>query len=450
MLNLLGRKFTLCDGVTRRGFLKIGALGLGGLTLPGIMSIRAAQAAASRRDTAVILYWMAGGPSHIDTYDMKPAAPAETRGPFQAMPTRVPGLSLCELLPGHARVADKLAIVRSLHHANSNHLDAAHWAQTGYHVPNIMGRGQHYPAQGAVVSHLRGPNQPGMPPYVCLPEAYSPNLGFYQQSAYLGAEHNPVNGGGEPGYRGRILQPQFLPPRELSLPRVADRRELLRRMDGMARRVEASGEFRAMDDSYQRAFELITSQRAREAFDLSREPLTLRERYGQHAWGKAALLARRLVEAGVTFVTINHYEADIDWWDDHYTIERNLRRRLPLFDQALATLIDDLHTRGLGQRVLVVACGEFGRSPRIDSLAGRGHWNRVYSALLAGGGIKAGQVVGSTTPDGGLPHDRPFLPGDLLATIYRVLGINHDLMLPDRQNRPIRLVDLGQPITELF
>jgi len=450
MLNLLGRQFKLCDGVSRRGFLRIGGLGLAGLTLPAVLRMREAQASNRRRDSAVILYWMAGGPSHIDTYDMKPNAPAEVRGPFRASPTRVSGLSLCELLPGHIRIADKLAIVRSLHHGNANHFDASHWAQTGYHVPNIMGRGQPYPAQGAVVSRLRGANRPDMPPYVCLPEGYSPNLGFYQQAAYLGAEHNPIDGGGEPGYRGRILQPTFLPPRELSLPRVADRRELLRRIDVLTRRVESSGEFRAMDSSYQRAFGLITSQRAKDAFDLSREPLTLRERYGTPAWGKAALLARRLVEAGVTFVTINHYEADIDWWDDHYTIERNLRRRLPLFDQALSSLVEDLHVRGLGDRVLVVACGEFGRSPRIDSLAGRGHWNRAYSALLAGGGIRAGQVVGATSADGGVPSDRPLLPGDLLATIYRVLGIDHDSMLPDRQNRPIRLCDPGQPIAELF
>jgi Protein of unknown function (DUF1501) len=450
MLEIRGRQVRSGDGLTRRGFLKIGSLGIGGLTLPGILRLRQAQAASSRKDTAVILYWMSGGPSQIDMWDMKPNAPAEVRGPFRAVPTRVAGLALNELLPGHASVADKLAIVRSLHHHNYDHFDAAHWMQTGYHVPKLMGRGQPYPAQGAVVSCLRGPNRPGMPAYVCIPEAYSPTLAFYQQPAYLGPQYNPVNSGGEPAYRGKILRPEFVLSQGLSVSRVEDRRQLLRQMDGLVQRVEQSEAFRGMDHSYQRAFELVTSPQVKEAFDLGREPLTLRGKYGEHPWGKATLLARRLVEAGVTFVTINHYEADIDWWDDHFTIEKNLRKRLPSFDQALAALIEDLHVRGLGERVLVVACGEFGRSPRIDQQAGRGHWARAMSALLSGGGIKAGQVVGSTTADGGEPRDRPLLPGDLLASIYRVLGIDPGATLPDRQERPVRLVDAGQPIAELF
>jgi hypothetical protein len=296
---------------------------------------------------------------------------------------------------------------------------------------------------------MREANQPGMPPYVCIPEAYSPARSFYQQAAYLGANHDPLNAGGDPDY-GRHAAPQLALAGDLSVRRVQDRRELQRRIGGLANRVEASAAFRAADASYQRAFELVTSARAREAFDLSREPVALREKYGRHPWGQYALLARRLVEAGVTFVTINHFDADVDWWDDHFHIERNMRRRLPLFDQALGTLIEDLHERGLGERVLVIACGEFGRSPVIDREAGRGHWARAMSALLSGGGIRTGQIIGATTANGGEPRDEPLGPGDVLATVYRVLGIDSEQSLPDRQDRPIRLVDQGRPIRGLF
>jgi hypothetical protein len=443
----IGARAIRVGGLSRRDFFRTGSLGLGGLALAG--DLRASQG-AGRLDTAVILYWMAGGPSHIDTYDMKPAAPAEVRGPFRAVPTRVPGLSLCELLPAHARNAHRLTLVRSLRHTNADHFDASHWAQTGYHEFRVMGRGQPYPAQGAVVSHLRGPNRPGMPAYVCLPQAYSPYLSFYQQAAYLGARHNPINGGGDPPYRGQRKRPEFSLSDGLTLPRFHSRRALLQRLDGLARRAEADEALRTADQSTRRALELVTSPTVKSAFDVTREPAPLHDRYGRHPWGQAALLARRLVEAGVTFVTINHYEADVDWWDDHYTIEKNLRRRLPLYDQALGALIEDLHDRGLSRRVLVVACGEFGRSPVIDKLAGRGHWPRAMSALLSGGGIREGQVVGATTANGGEPRDRPLGPGDLLATIYRVLGIDPTQALPNRQNRPVPLVESGVPIRELF
>jgi uncharacterized protein (DUF1501 family) len=221
-------------------------------------------------------------------------------------------------------------------------------------------------------------------------------------------------------------------------------------MDGLRRGVETSGVVERMGHAQQRAFELITGPQAREAFDLSREPIGLRNRYGRHFWGQAALLARRLVEAGVTFVTINLYEADVDWWDDHYHIEDNLRWRLPRFDQVLSALIDDLAARGLHERVLVCAFGEFGRTPRIDSYAGRSHWPGAMSAVLSGGGLRGGQTVGATDSTGAAPVDRRLGPGDLLATIYRVLGIDHEHMVSDRTGRPIRLVEHGQPIAELF
>ena len=449
MLTLLAPPTTpLCDGVTRRGFLRAGALGLAGLSLPDLLRARAAQPADARKNTAVILYWLAGGPSHIDTYDPKPDAPAEVRGPFRAAPTAVPGMRFCDLLPLQAKLADKLAVLRSVTHAEPNHSDAAHLAQTGYAEKNVQFRGQFYPAQGSVVAKLRGTNRPGMPPYVCLPGAYTPRLGFFQKAAYLGRDFDPLDGGGEPGYRGVVKGPDFTTPADLTLARVEDRRELRRRLDAAAGRAEAAAG--GMDAAYRKAFDLVTSRAAKDAFDVAREPARVRDKYGDSAWGKQALLARRLVEAGVTFVTVNHYHADVDWWDDHTVIEAGLKKRLPPFDRAIAALVEDLHDRGLAERVLVVVMGEFGRSPRIDAGGGRGHWSKAMSVVLSGGGVKGGRVVGATTANGGEPATFAHGPGDVLATIYSVLGIDPTAMLPDQLGRPVRLVEHGEAIRELF
>lgn len=429
--------------LSRRSFLRIGALGLASLDL------RAALAAAPANDRAIILFWMAGGPSHLETYDMKPWAPREVAGPFRPIATNQPGLDVCELLPRHATIGKRVSIVRSLHHTLAVHDDASHWVQTGYPLLQARERGQQQPAQGSVIAHLRGANHPKMPPYVCIPEAYNGRQGFYQLAASLGTRHNPVNAGGDPAL-GNYRLPEFTLPTGLTLGRLQDRRELAARSDAVKRHVDATDAARSLVESERRAYDLLTSQQARVAFDLSREPAPLRDRYGRHAWGHSALLARRLVEAGVRFVTINLYEKDVDWWDDHYKIEENLRKRLPVYDQALTALIEDLGQRGLGDRVLVAAFGEFGRGPRIDQNAGRGHWPRAFSALLSGGGLRGGQIIGATAADGSEPRDRPLGPGDLLATLYRVVGIDHESFLPDRQNRPMRLVDEGQPIAELF
>ncbi|MSQ94251.1 MAG: DUF1501 domain-containing protein [Gemmataceae bacterium] len=449
MLTIQGKGIRLCDGMSRRSFLKIGSLGLAGLTLPEFL--RAADTQAPRRRRAVILYWMAGGPSHIDTYDMKPNAPEAVRGPFRPIATTVPGLQLCELMPRQAKIADKFSLIRSLTHTNYNHFDAAHWVQTGYHEPNVMGRGQPYPSQGSVVSMLNGSNQPGMPPYVCIPEAYGAPRGFYQKSGFLSAAHNPLNAGGQAlSERFHLNRPELILGQGLTVQRVEDRRELQRRIGEASRGVASSGNAQSMDRYYQRAYELVTSPRVQEAFDLSRESPQLQDRYGRHAWGEATLLARRLVERGVTFVTINHFEAEIDWWDDHYNIEANLRRRLPVYDQALAALIEDLHDRGLADEVLVCAFGEFGRGPRVDDLAGRGHWARAWHALLAGGGVQGGRIIGSTTSNAGEPRDRAMGPGDLLATIYHAVGIDPHSTVPNREGRPVPLVPAGDVVRELF
>ncbi len=431
---------------TRRSFLRAGALGLGGLSLPELMRVRASQAAEARRDTAVILFWMAGGPSHIDMYDMKPSAPAEVRGPFQPISTDQPGLDVCELMPLHARIGRQLTVIRSLHHTYGVHDDAQHLVQTGWPQFNARAAGQQHPCQGSVTSLLRGPVTPGMPPYVCIPEDYRSHVGFYQSAAFLNSQHNALNGGGDPTL-GNYRQPEFHLPQEVPLARLLNRKHLLATLDGWQRQNASS---QSMGDFQHAALDLVLGSAARQAFDLSREPDAVRDRYGRHAWGQNALLSRRLVEAGVTFVTINLYEKDVDWWDDHYTIEKNLRKRLPLYDQAFSTLVADLHARGLAERVLVVACGDFGRAPRIDANAGRGHWPRAMHAVLSGGGIVEGQVIGATTADGGDPGERALEPGDLLASIYQVLGIPADDTVTDRQNRPVPLVSAGAPIPELF
>jgi len=411
------------------------------------MPFASLKAAPSIPKTSVILFWMAGGPSQHETYDPKSDAVAEVRGPFNSTATNVPGIRICELLPRHAKIMDKCSLIRSVTHSLSVHDDGSHWIQTGYPLFQARQRGQQNPAQGAVISALNGPNAPGLPAYVCIPEDYRSHMGFYQRASYLGSQHDAVNAGGDPKL-GNYRAPQLDLPIDISFDRLEDRRALQHQLDEVSQlrdRRELSG----LNSSRQQAYNLLLGENARRAFDLSKEPDRLHEKYGRHQWGRAALLSRRLVEAGVTFVTINLYEKDIDWWDDHTTIEKNMRKRLPPFDQALSTLVEDIYDRGMNDRVLIVACGEFGRSPRIDAGAGRGHWPKVMSVLMSGA-IRTGRVIGSTTANGGEPRDRPVTPGDLLATIYRAVGIDHHRMLTDRQNRPVPLLPEGEPISELF
>jgi len=444
MLTIPGPAGRLCDGVGRRGFLKIGALGLGGLSLADPVPVGAAENRVS-----VIVFFMAGGPSHIDTYDMKPEAPAEVRGPFRPLRTPVPGLEVCELLPRHVPIARHLAVVRSFTHDLSVHDDATHWVQTGYPLLNARARGQQQPSQGAVVAALRGPNHPDAPAYACVPEDYRTHLGFYEGPAFLGEPYAALNTGVDPTL-SRYRAPEFLLPAHLTLERLERRRGLLDTVDGWLSEAECHGALQELGRVRRQAFQLITGSRVREALNLSRESDAVRDRYGRHLYGQSALLSRRLVEAGATYVTINLYQKDVDWWDDHYTIEKNLRQRLPVFDQAFASLIEDLADRGLLERTLVVACGEFGRSPRIDAQAGRGHWPKAMSAVFAGGGVRGGQVVGATTADGGEPAERAVGPGHLLATIYHALGMHWGQSLRDRQGKVVPLVPQGEPLRELF
>lgn len=434
--------------IDRRAVLRVGAFGVGGLTIEHLLRLREADAALPKRAKSAILFWMAGGPSHIDMYDMKPHAPAEVRGPFRPIETNLPGLLVNEHMPHHARIADKLAVIRSISHDHAVHDDGSHWMQTGRPQLNARAAGQQYPCEGSVVAYLRGPNREGMPAYVCIPEDYQTHLGFFQTAAYLGKRYDAFNAASDPNNR-KYGGPAFMLPEDVTPARLSDRRGLLAQIDRFRQRSDHDFALRDADQVQRQAFDMIGSERARAAFDLEGESAATRDLYGEHAWGQAALLARRLVEAGVAFVTINLYEKDVDWWDDHYTIEPNLVKRLPRYDQAFSALVRDVHDRGLQEQVLVAAYGEFGRAPRIDSNAGRGHWPKAMSVVLSGGGIKTGQIVGSTTKDGAEPHERPLGPGDLLATIYHSLGINHRLTTPDRLGREIPIVPQGSPIQEL-
>ncbi|WP_254510349.1 DUF1501 domain-containing protein [Anatilimnocola floriformis] len=428
----------------RRGFLQATTLAAvaGGL-------IPAAQAGLNQRPRSAILFFLAGGPSHIDTFDMKPDQTEEVRGPFRPCETTLPGLLLPELLPQHHALAKDLAIVRSITHNLGVHDDATHWVQTGYPLLNARQRGQQNPSQGAVVSKLQGPRQRGMPAYVCVPEDYRTHMGFYLGSSFLQGRHLALNSGGDPTL-GNYRLPEFALPKDVSLPRLDDRRNLLRSLDRLAAHNEATAAFRDSDDALEQAVELSTGSRVRQAFDVAQETAQTREMYGAHAYGHGALLARRLIEAGTSLVVINLYEKEVDWWDDHSTIEKNLRARLPHYDRAFCALVNDLRLRGLLDNTLVASFGEFGRGPRIDKLAGRGHWPLAMSAVLTGGGLRTGQIVGSTTADGGQPKDRPLGPGDLLASIYQTIGIDPRATVPDLQGRPIPILPTGEPIRELF
>lgn len=448
MLHLKGDLFGGSQPISRRGFLTVGGLAPLGVSLAQVMAARQAQAESTRQKTSAIFFFLAGGPSHIDMYDRKSDQVAEVRGPFGGIETSLPGLEVCDLMPRHAGIADKLSVVRSITHNLGVHDDATHWLQTGYPLLNARQQGQQHPSQGSVVSFCRDDGTQQIPPYVCIPEDYRRHMGFYESAAFLSSRHNALNAGGDPSV-GNYRAPDFSLPKDVGVSRMDSRRNLFAGLDQLHRKVTSERRFADLDDVQQQAFELVCGTQARQAFDLSQESDSLRDRYGRHAYGQSALMARRLVEAGVSFVTINLYEKDVDWWDDHYTIEKNLRKRLPVYDQALAALVEDLADRGMSDNVLVAAFGEFGRGPRIDANAGRGHWPKAMHAVLSGGGLRSGQIVGSTTSNGGEPHDRPLKPEDLLATIYHSLGIDHEMTVPDRQNRPIPILNGGEPIREL-
>src|SRR6266540_3638533 len=443
------------EGLTlfsRRSMLKAGLAGLAGLSLPLLLRLRsqAADAPAPRRK-AVILLWMTGGPSHIDTWDVKPDVPSEVRGPFKDIRTRLPGVHICEYLPKQAAMLDKFTIIRSVDCRESNHepntvMQSANLAAE----PRINPKGHLYPAIGSLVAKLRGPNHPAMPPYVVLNLKDKSHVAW---GGYLGNRFDP--------FVGQNVDRLFQLPAGLTMDRVRERRTLSQQMDRLRADLDASGRMEALDRFAQQAFDVVAGGRAQAAFDFSREPAKVIERYGEHDWCRQALLARRLVEAGVSFVTIdlsNHSSSGT--WDTHGDnippyggIWNGLRPLLPVFDHLFTTLVSDLAERGLLEDTLVIAMGEFGRTPKIgtqDSTDGRDHWPVVMSMVMAGGGFRHGQVIGATERDGGAIKERPVSPGDIAATIYHHMGVPLDATYLDTTGRPRHIVENGRPIQELL
>jgi len=437
----------------RRSMLKAGLAGMAGLSVPRLLRFHSQALAAgqtAKRRKSVILLWMAGGPSHIDMLDVKPDAPSEIRGPFSSIQTRLPGVRLCEHLPKMAAMLDKLTIIRSVDALGSNHQPNT-VLQTGNRAaaPRINREGDKYPAIASVVSRFRGPNDPGMPPYVALNVRDKTHFAW---GGFLGKQYDPFVGDNV----GRL----FDLPKSLDVPRLRQRQSLRTQLDALRRDLDLSGSMDALDRFEQQAIEMVAGKRAQQVFDLSKEPEAVRQRYGKHDWCQKALLARRLVQAGVNFVTLdlsNHRNSGT--WDTHGDnippyggITHGLGPLLPVFDHLITTLVSDLDERGLLDDVLVMAMGEFGRTPRMGtqgSTDGRNHWPYVMSMTLAGGGLRHGQVIGASERDGGHIKDRPVTPGDLAATIYHHFGIPLDTTYLDFRGRPRYIVLNGQPIREL-
>ncbi len=442
MLEIGGRTSRNCDGISRRDMLKIGGLSIGGLTLPGVLRARAAAAAAGRsvKDTAVILVWQAGGPSQLDMYDLKPNAPVEIRGEFRPIASNVPGTYVSEHLPLQARVMDKMSIVRSVTHTNAGHGMGAHWMLTGYQ-PTTEVNDNIFPSVGSVVAKVRGANHPALPAFVTLP-----NKAQFSSAAYLGASFTPFTPDSDPNQDGFRVRNLRLPGR-VTLDRLDRRRELLSSIDTIRRDIDQSGTLEGLDKFYGDALDMVTSPKALEAFDIGAEDPRLRDLYGRHDLGQSCLLARRLVEAGVTFVQVQAGGG----WDTHGNNFTELKDKLlPKFDRAVAALATDIHQRGLADRVLVMCFGEFGRTPRINPQAGRDHWPGAQSAVFIGGGLKMGQMIGETNAHAEFPLSRPASPGDVLSTMYHVLGIDYHAEFYDHARRPLAILREGEPIRELF
>ncbi len=456
---------------SRRNFLKAGMAGMAGLSLPDLLKAQETSrevGGPTPTGKSVILLWMAGGPSHIDMWDPKPDRPIENRGPFSTISTRLPGVRVCEYLPKSAEMMDRFTLIRSVDAHHSNHEPNTVFQTANLEAEPRTNRQAHlYPAIGSIVAKHHGPNHSGMPAYASFMRSRS-HLAF---AGYLGRQYDPFIAnqavslpiydlvGGNTGQMSNASLFRFA--EGVSMDRIHDRRSLLSRFDQIQNSLDVTGSMDAMDRYGQRAVEMLVGRRAQEAFDLSREPANVRHRYGDHLWCQQALLARRMVEAGVAFVTLDlSYHTASGTWDTHGDnippyggIWNGLRPLLPLFDHLLTTLVSDLEQRGLLDNTLVIAMGEFGRTPRVGtqgSTDGRDHWPVVMSMVLAGGGYRHGQLIGSTDADGGQVKERRVTPADLAASIYQHFGVPLNTTYLDHTGRPRNVVEGGRPIAEIF
>src|SRR5213592_2777753 len=448
---------TTCDGITRRDFLQVGTLGALGFTLSNLAALKALGAVAQGNDEkSVILIFNLGAPSQLDTWDMKPDAPREIRGPFKPIKTKSADIQISEIFPRHAKLADKFSLVRSCYHTAAAVHDTGHqMLQTG----RLFTGGVNTPHAGCATEFLRG-RKTELPAHVILPEPMGPtggNMPHGQDAGFLGKAYDPFVLNADPSKKD-FKVPDLLPPTEIGEARLERRRSLRQVVDEQVKSFEATESAKLMDANFASAYRLMTSTKAREAFDLTREPEKMRERYGMTRFGQSCLLARRLVEAGVRFVTINTFITVFDEisWDIHgskpFTSIAGMKEIVaPMYDQGYSALLEDLVQRGLLDTTLVANLSEFGRTPRINPAGGRDHWPNCWTVYFAGGGVKGGRVVGKSDEIGAYPVERAIAPKEIVATIYHSLGLDLTTELPGPSGRPFPIVDFGtQPIRELL
>ena len=477
MLEILGRPQSTCAGLSRRQLIQAGGAGLFGLSLPRLLEAEQQQPFVNGRAKSVIFLFLFGGPSQLETFDLKPDAPSKIRGPFKPIASRTPGLMIGEHLPKTAQISDKFCVIKTMTHSFNDHSGAGHYLQTGrrWHVPiggGFLATPKDWPSMGSVVEYLSSREQTqtvrDLPSYMVLPNWLGAlqEKGQYrrpgQYGGWLGRAYDPLNTDiqkkdlkDNPYWRDctddelKFEIEGLVRRKGLSLQRLRQRKSLLRQFDSQRRRID-NQRASTFNQFKQRALDLVTSEKTRQALDITRESDKQRDAYGRHLYGQSCLMARRLVEAGVRFVTVHYDCVDGYSWDSHRSSHHLQNHLIPTFDQAYSALITDLDQRGLLEETLVVAIGEMGRTPKANDKWGRGHWSTLFPAVLAGAGVRGGIVYGESDKHAEYPIDKPTSPEDLAATVYQTLGIAPEIRLPDAQGRPVHIVQGGSPLDEIF